>query len=145
MAAGVDGVVPINTAPAVREFAVRVDALDDQIIDGSQTVTLTARTDFPTAYGPLVRDGDFGSLWSSDAIGGVGFAPHGKLLGARTYYSVAVPGFPTFFMLVGPNSPIGNISLIDVSAVQSRYILKCIRRLRKGTATAESPQHASRP
>jgi cation diffusion facilitator CzcD-associated flavoprotein CzcO len=59
--------------------------------------------------------------------------------GTRAYRSVAVPGFPNFFMLVGPNSPIGNISLIDVSEVQADYIMKCIRLLRKGEVRALAP------
>ena len=63
--------------------------------------------------------------------------------GTRAYRSVAIPGFPNFFMLVGPNSPIGNISLIDVSEVQADHILRCIRLLRKapgnGGVTALAP------
>ena len=49
--------------------------------------------------------------------------------GPRTYRSVTMPGFPNFFMLVGPNSPIGNISIIDVSETQTQYIMDCIRRI----------------
>ncbi|MEE9608497.1 MAG: NAD(P)/FAD-dependent oxidoreductase [Myxococcota bacterium] len=64
--------------------------------------------------------------------------------GSRAYRSVAMPRFPNFFTLVGPNSPIGNISLIDVSEVQADYILKCIRLLRKGEVTALAPtEHAT--
>jgi cation diffusion facilitator CzcD-associated flavoprotein CzcO len=59
--------------------------------------------------------------------------------GARAYRSIAVPGFPNFFMLVGPNSPIGNISLIDVSEVQAEYILRCVRLLQKGEIAAMAP------
>ena len=59
--------------------------------------------------------------------------------GTRAYRSVAIPGFPNFFMLVGPNSPIGNISLIDVSEVQADFIMQCIDLLRKGEATALAP------
>ena len=59
--------------------------------------------------------------------------------GTRAYRSVAIPGFPNFFMLVGPNSPIGNISLIDVSEVQADYIMKCIRLLRKGEVRSLAP------
>ncbi len=59
--------------------------------------------------------------------------------GTRAYRSVAMPGFPNFFMLVGPNSPIGNISLIDVSEVQAEYIMQCIRPLREGRCTAIAP------
>ena len=59
--------------------------------------------------------------------------------GTRAYRSVAVPGFPNFFMLVGPNSPIGNVSLIDVSEVQAEYIMQCIGLLRDGKAKALAP------
>jgi cation diffusion facilitator CzcD-associated flavoprotein CzcO len=59
--------------------------------------------------------------------------------GTRAYRSVAIPGFPNFFMLVGPNSPIGNISLIDVSEVQAEYIMKCLRRIERGDVKALAP------
>ncbi len=66
--------------------------------------------------------------------------------GPRTYRSITMPGFPNFFMLVGPNSPIGNISIIDVSETQTRYVLDCIRRIEKaeGRALAPKPEAAER-
>jgi cation diffusion facilitator CzcD-associated flavoprotein CzcO len=51
----------------------------------------------------------------------------------EAYRSVAVPGFPNFFMLVGPNSPIGNYSLIDISELQLAYVMQLIDLLRTGT------------
>jgi cation diffusion facilitator CzcD-associated flavoprotein CzcO len=60
--------------------------------------------------------------------------------GPRTYRSVTMPGFPNFFMLVGPNSPIGNISIIDVSETQTRYILDCIQRLDREHGKALVPK-----
>jgi cation diffusion facilitator CzcD-associated flavoprotein CzcO len=60
--------------------------------------------------------------------------------GTRPYRSVTIPGFPNFFMLVGPFSPLGNVSIIDVSEHQVEYILKCIRPLREGKATAIVPK-----
>lgn len=51
--------------------------------------------------------------------------------GTRTYRSIAMPGFPNLFFLAGPNSPIGNISVIDVAETQARYILACLERLRE--------------
>ena len=51
-----------------------------------------------------------------------------------------MPGFPNFFMLVGPNSPIGNISLIDISERQADYILKCTDLLRRGRARSLAPR-----
>jgi hypothetical protein len=43
-------------------------------------------------------------------------------------------------MLVGPNSPIGNISVIDVSETQTRYILDCIRLLETKAGKALTPK-----
>ncbi len=60
--------------------------------------------------------------------------------GPRTYRSVTMPGFPNYFMLVGPNSPIGNISIIDVSECQTGYIMSCIRKLEQSQGKALSPK-----
>ena len=60
--------------------------------------------------------------------------------GPRTYRSVTMPGFPNFFMIVGPNSPIGNISIIDVSETQTKYILDCIRLLKREEGRALTPK-----
>ncbi len=59
--------------------------------------------------------------------------------GPRTYRSVTIPGFPNFFMLVGPNSPIGNISVIDVSETQTQYVLDCIQVLEREEGKALVP------
>jgi cation diffusion facilitator CzcD-associated flavoprotein CzcO len=60
--------------------------------------------------------------------------------GPRTYRSITMPGFPNFFMIVGPNSPIGNISIIDVSETQTKYILDCIRLLERQEGKALTPK-----
>ena len=62
----------------------------------------------------------------------------GRTLDARwsqrpdAYLSVSVPGFPNFFMLNGPNGPVGNFSLIEVAELQMAYILQLVRLLRSG-------------
>jgi hypothetical protein len=43
-------------------------------------------------------------------------------------------------MLVGPNSPIGNISVIDVSETQAQYILDCIERIGNEEGKALAPK-----
>lgn len=48
----------------------------------------------------------------------------------EAYRSVAVPGFPNFFMLIGPNSPIGNFSVIMISERQLDYVLQLVDLLR---------------
>ncbi len=49
----------------------------------------------------------------------------------RAYRSVSMPDFPNFFMIVGPHSPVGNFSLIEISEIQVGYILKLIERVRE--------------
>ena len=48
------------------------------------------------------------------------------------YLSVSVPGLPNFFMLNGPNGPVGNFSLIEVAELQLSYILQLVALVRKG-------------
>jgi cation diffusion facilitator CzcD-associated flavoprotein CzcO len=57
----------------------------------------------------------------------------------EAYRSVAVPGFPNFFMLVGPNSPIGNFSVIQISELQINYILQLGDLVRLGQCRAVAP------
>lgn len=60
--------------------------------------------------------------------------------GARAYRSVALPGFPNFFMLIGPNSPIGNYSLITIAELQVDYVMQLIELWRSGRADAIAPR-----
>jgi cation diffusion facilitator CzcD-associated flavoprotein CzcO len=48
------------------------------------------------------------------------------------YLSVSIPDFPNFFMLNGPNGPVGNFSLIEVAELQFGYIMQLIDRIRAG-------------
>jgi len=57
----------------------------------------------------------------------------------EAYRSVAVPGFPNFFMLVGPNSPIGNFSVIQISELEIGYILQLADLVRSGRCQAIAP------
>lgn len=54
--------------------------------------------------------------------------------------SMTVPGFPNFFMLVGPNSPIGNFSLIMVAEHQMQHILQLMAPVRDGVCKAIQPR-----
>jgi len=50
-----------------------------------------------------------------------------------------VPGFPNFFMLNGPNGPVGNFSLIEVAEMQVGYILQLVEQVRAGRCREVSP------
>ncbi len=50
----------------------------------------------------------------------------------NAYLSISIPDFPNFFMLNGPNGPVGNFSLIEVAELQFGYIMGLIDELRSG-------------
>ncbi len=52
--------------------------------------------------------------------------------GPKAYLSVTVPDFPNFFLLNGPNSPVGNFSLVEVAERQTNYLMQLIDGLRRG-------------
>ena len=52
--------------------------------------------------------------------------------GPHAYRSVAVPGFPNMFMLMGPHSPIGNQSLVLIAEDQADYAMWWINKIRDG-------------
>jgi cation diffusion facilitator CzcD-associated flavoprotein CzcO len=60
--------------------------------------------------------------------------------GIRAYRSVALPGFPNFFMLQGPHSPFGNQSLVAIAESQAEYIARWVRRFRDGEVAAAVPR-----
>ncbi len=74
---------------------------------------------------------------------------HGAVLddvwaeGPLAYMTLAVPDFPNFYMLNGPNGPVGNFSLIEVAELQMTYVLQMIERLRAGVARAMSPSRTA--
>ena len=59
--------------------------------------------------------------------------------GPVAYLSITVPDFPNFFMLNGPNGPVGNFSLIEVAERQLDYTLQLIEGLRTGEYCEVSP------
>jgi cation diffusion facilitator CzcD-associated flavoprotein CzcO len=59
--------------------------------------------------------------------------------GPHAYRSVAVPGFPNMFMLMGPHSPVGSNSLVPIAEDQARYAVWWIERIRDGGVTTVAP------
>jgi cation diffusion facilitator CzcD-associated flavoprotein CzcO len=59
--------------------------------------------------------------------------------GPHAYRSVAVPGFPNLFMLMGPHSPIGNQSLVIIAENQADYAMWWINQIRDGRITSAAP------
>ena len=59
--------------------------------------------------------------------------------GPTAYRSVAVPGFPNMFMLMGPHSPVGNNSLIQIAEDQAAYVMWWIEQLRTRRIVSAAP------
>ena len=59
------------------------------------------------------------------------------------YKAIAMPDFPNFFMLNGPNGPVGNFSLIDIAEHQWDYIAQLMARLRSGEYSEVSPTYTA--
>ncbi len=51
--------------------------------------------------------------------------------GAEAYLGLAVPGFPNFYMLYGPNTNLGHNSIISMIECQVRYIIQCLEAMRE--------------
>jgi cyclohexanone monooxygenase len=60
--------------------------------------------------------------------------------GNQGYLAVTVPGFPNWFMIGGPNSPIGNFSWLLTAENQFGYALKLIQRLARGNVSEIAPK-----
>jgi cation diffusion facilitator CzcD-associated flavoprotein CzcO len=52
--------------------------------------------------------------------------------GPRAYRMTAIPGFPNFFTVLGPNSPTGTISPQYPAELTARYITQWLQRFRDG-------------
>jgi cyclohexanone monooxygenase len=51
--------------------------------------------------------------------------------GPHAYLGMAVPGFPNFFMLYGPNTNVGSNSVIFMLEAQARYIVRALKHMRR--------------
>ncbi len=49
----------------------------------------------------------------------------------QAYRGTSVPGFPNMFMLLGPNTGLGHMSVVFMAEAQSRYVLEAIRAMRR--------------
>ncbi len=56
------------------------------------------------------------------------------------YLAISMPDLPNFFMLNGPNGPVGNFSLIDIAEHQWGYISQLMERIRSGECPEICPK-----
>ena len=63
--------------------------------------------------------------------------------GPSAYMAISIPDFPNLFMLNGPNSPVGNFSLIEVAELQLEYLMQLVERVRSGSCREVSASPAA--
>ena len=63
--------------------------------------------------------------------------------GIRAHRTLAAPGFPNFFMLLGPNSGLGHNSVVLMIEAQVNYVLSLIRHAGEGGLIEPSPDAAA--
>lgn len=63
--------------------------------------------------------------------------------GPRGYGTVAVPGLPNLFMVMGPNSPVNDSSMFNVAETQVGYAMDMIQRWRRGEIDALTATQAA--
>jgi hypothetical protein len=54
---------------------------------------------------------------------------------SRAFAMTAIPGFPNFFTVMGPNSPVGSIHLQTVAELTADYLIGWLRRFAAGELT----------
>ncbi|ODR07605.1 monooxygenase [Mycolicibacillus koreensis] len=59
--------------------------------------------------------------------------------GPQAHLGVGLPGFPNFFMLIGPHSPVGNYPLTAIAESQGAHILRWIQRWCDGEFDTVAP------
>src|SRR5690625_247266 len=60
--------------------------------------------------------------------------------GPRAHITTMIPGLPNPFMLMGPNSPIGNASLVPIAEVQADFVVGWLERMRDHAVSEVQPR-----
>jgi cation diffusion facilitator CzcD-associated flavoprotein CzcO len=55
--------------------------------------------------------------------------------GVEAYRGITVPGFPNFFLLLGPNTGLGHTSVVFMIETQVQHVLSCLRLLSRQKAS----------
>lgn len=58
----------------------------------------------------------------------------------RAHRGITLPGFPNFWMVEGPTSPIGNVSLIMITEHQIDYMISMLDNMRRNNLQAIAPK-----
>ena len=59
--------------------------------------------------------------------------------GPHAHRTVTLPGFPNLFLMLGPNSPIGNTSLVPLAESQADFVVRWVQRIASGRVRHVAP------
>ena len=145
-------------APMARRLVVDNGWYDTLLRDNVELIT--TGIDHFTSRGIVARDGSAAEydlvvlgagfkvsqyLWPVDYVGryGATLADLWSRDGARAYLTVALPGFPNFFMLYGPNAGVRSGSFHSWMEILTRYICGCVvALLEQGAGAIEVQREA---
>jgi cation diffusion facilitator CzcD-associated flavoprotein CzcO len=109
----------MTTDGAMHEADVLVFATGFRVIDAATELNVTGRG------GAKLKD-----AWEA---------------GAEAFRGITVPGFPNFFLLLGPNTGLGHTSVVFMIETQVQHVLSCLRLLSSERArTIEAREAATR-
>lgn len=60
--------------------------------------------------------------------------------GVEAYRGITVPGFPNFFLLLGPNTGLGHTSVVFMIESQVQHVVSCLRILSRERASTIEPK-----
>jgi 4-hydroxyacetophenone monooxygenase len=111
------------------DVALVTDGIAEVTAEGVRTVDGTLHEVDVIIYGTGFQASDF--LTPMKVVGRGGRDLHQEWAGdARAYLGITLPGFPSFFMLYGPNTNIVvNGSIIYFSECEVHYVVDCIREI----------------
>jgi cation diffusion facilitator CzcD-associated flavoprotein CzcO len=119
-----------------------VTVIGDPILSVRPSQVVTARGEYPVDTIILAtgfRSHDF--VAPMHVVG-----PDGRTLreawrdGASAFLGMAVPGFPNFFIMYGPNTNVGSGSIVYMLECQASYIVGAAKTLAKGTRVLDLRQ-----
>jgi len=109
---GISQIVPsglVTAAGTLHSADVLIHATGFRVVDAAAELNVTGREGVKLA-----------DAWAS---------------GVEAYRGITVPGFPNFFLLLGPNTGLGHTSVVFMIETQVQHVLSCLRLLSRERAT----------
>ena len=90
----------------------------------------TARTVDAIIYGTGFKATDTARFGRIRGVGGADLAK-AWARGGRAFWGIGMPGFPNYFMLLGPNTGLGHNSVVIMIEAQVRFIMSALKQMRR--------------